>query len=49
VRISLMGLSVSHYEALHDTLGDIVASTAMLGLTVGISLWGVKGDAVSWN
>jgi exosortase/archaeosortase family protein len=49
VRISLMGLSVSHYEAIHDSLGDIIANTAMLGFTVGISLWGVRDDAAFWG
>ena len=49
VRISLMGLSVSHYEAIHDALGDAIANTAMTGLTVGISLWAVRGDAISWD
>jgi exosortase/archaeosortase family protein len=47
VRISLMGLDVSHYDAIHGTLGDVIANTAILGLTVTISLWGVRGEAFS--
>ncbi len=47
LRISLMGLSVSHYQAIHDAAGDLIANTTILGLTVGICLWGVRtGRAV---
>jgi exosortase/archaeosortase family protein len=46
LRMSLMGLSVSHYDAIHDALGDFIVNSALLGLTVGISLWGVRGDVI---
>ena len=47
LRISLMGLSQSYYTAIHDTfLGNLVPNIATLGLTVGISFWGIRRDAL---
>jgi hypothetical protein len=37
-RISLMGVSHRHYEAIHSQWGDLVTSTVMLGLMIGISV-----------
>jgi hypothetical protein len=37
-RITLMGVSHSHYEAIHSQWGDLVTSTVMLGLMIGISV-----------
>ncbi|WP_407180087.1 hypothetical protein [Bradyrhizobium sp. STM 3562] len=48
LRLSVMGLSLSHYDALHDPLGESIVNIATLGLIVGISFWGVKDDAISW-
>jgi hypothetical protein len=44
VRVSLMGLSSFHYEAVHSATGNIVANGATLGLTIGICLWGMRTD-----
>jgi hypothetical protein len=46
-RMCLMGLSGSHYDAIHGTLGDTVANLIMLGLTVGISMLGVRRELFS--
>jgi hypothetical protein len=46
-RISLMGLSGSHYDAIHDTWGDTVANVIICGLMVGISLVGVRRELFS--
>jgi exosortase/archaeosortase family protein len=46
-RISLMGLSQSHYEAVHNPWSDAVANLLTLGLTVGFCLVGVKRDFFS--
>jgi exosortase/archaeosortase family protein len=37
-RITLMGVSHSHYEAIHSQWGDLVTSTVMLCLMIGISV-----------
>jgi hypothetical protein len=46
-RISLMGLSLSHYEAIHGQWGDTFANVIILGLMVSISLLGVKRELFS--
>lgn len=46
-RITLMGLSLSHYDAIHSPLGDIIVNVITLSLAAGISILGVKRDAFS--
>ena len=46
-RISVMGLSLSHYDAIHGQWGDTFANMVILCLTVGISLLGVRRDLLS--
>jgi hypothetical protein len=46
-RLSLMGLSVTYYDAIHGSWGDLVANINILGLTVGISVLGVRREAFS--
>jgi hypothetical protein len=43
-RISLMGLSRSHYEAIHSQWGDLVTNTIMLVLMVGVSVFGARRE-----
>jgi exosortase/archaeosortase family protein len=43
-RISFMGLSQWHYEALHTPWGDAVSGATMLGLIVGICVLGVRRE-----
>ena len=45
IRISLMGLSTTHYENLHTPLGETVSNIVLLILIVGISILGVRRDA----
>jgi exosortase/archaeosortase family protein len=45
-RISLMGLSQTHYESVHNSWGNAVVSLLTLGVTVGFCLVGVKRDFV---
>ena len=46
-RISLMGLSHSHYDAIHNTEGNIVANAITLGLMVLICMLGVRREVFS--
>jgi len=46
-RISLMGLSRGHYEAIHGQWGDLVTSSVMLGLMVGFSVLGARRELFS--
>jgi hypothetical protein len=46
-RISLMGLSRSHHEAIHSESGDLVANSVMLILMVGFSLLGARRELFS--
>jgi exosortase/archaeosortase family protein len=46
-RLSLMGLSVWHYQAAHNQWGDMLANTLILGLAVGISMLGVRRELFS--
>src|SRR5262249_38630440 len=41
-RISLMGVSRSHYEAIHSQWGDLVTNSVMLALMVGFSMLGAR-------
>jgi len=43
-RISLMGVSHSHYDAIHSDLGDLVVNSVMLALMVGFSLLGARRE-----
>lgn len=46
-RMSLMGLSRTHYDAIHSHLGDEIAGTIILIFTVGISVLGVRREVFS--
>ena len=46
-RISLMGVSRSHYEAIHSQWGDLVTNSIMLGLMVGFSVLGARRELFS--
>jgi hypothetical protein len=46
-RISLMGLSRSHYEAIHNQWGDLVTNSVMLGLMIGFSVIGARRELFS--
>ena len=46
-RVSLMGLSNSHYDAIHSAWGEALVNVIILGLTVGISLLGVRRELFS--
>jgi hypothetical protein len=46
-RISLMGVSRGHYEAIHSQWGDFVVSSIMLGLMVGFSVLGARRELFS--
>ena len=43
-RISLMGLSQTHYEAVHNQWGNAIANLLIVGLTVGFCLLGVRRE-----
>jgi exosortase/archaeosortase family protein len=47
LRISIMGLSVSDYNAVHDGMGSFVVNTVVVGLIVGICLAGTRKDVLS--
>jgi hypothetical protein len=46
-RISLMGVSRSHYEAIHGQWGDLVTNSVMLALMVGFSVVGARRELFS--
>jgi hypothetical protein len=46
-RISLMGLSLSHYEYIHSTWGDLVTNSIMLALMVAVTVLGARRDIFS--
>jgi hypothetical protein len=46
-RISLMGVSQSHYKAIHSQMGDLVVNSLMLLLMVGFSLLGARREIFS--
>src|SRR5271166_1272818 len=43
-RICLMGLSQSHYHAIHSQWGDMVTNSIMLALMVGLSVLGARRE-----
>jgi hypothetical protein len=43
-RISLMGLSHRHYEAIHSTWGDMITNSIMLALMVGVTVLGARRE-----
>jgi len=46
-RISLMGLSHSHYEYIHSTWGDFVTNSIMLALMVAVTVLGARREIFS--
>jgi exosortase/archaeosortase family protein len=46
-RISLMGLSQMHYQAVHNQWVDVLANLLILGSTVGFCLLGVRRELFS--
>jgi exosortase/archaeosortase family protein len=46
-RISLMGLSQTHYETVHSQLGSVVANLVTFGLIAGFCLFGIKSVGAS--
>lgn len=44
IRISMMGLSEAHYEMIHSTWGNFVASTVTLCLVIGFCMIGVRRE-----
>jgi hypothetical protein len=47
VRISLMGLSLSRYNEIHNPWGDAVVNMIILGLTIGVCALGVRRELFS--
>ena len=43
-RVSLMGLSLAYYSAIHNVLGDMITNAIIFGLTVGISVLGLRRE-----
>jgi hypothetical protein len=43
-RLSLMGISLRHYEAIHSQLGDAVTDASILTLTLGWSFLGARRE-----
>jgi hypothetical protein len=43
-RMSLMGISVRHYEAIHSQIGDAVADALILIVTLGWSFLGARRE-----
>jgi hypothetical protein len=46
-RISLMGLSRAHYEAIHNEWGDLITNSVMLVLMIGFSVLGCRREIFS--
>jgi hypothetical protein len=46
-RISLMALSIPYYHAIHSTYGDMIINAIIFGLTVGISVLGLRREIFS--
>jgi hypothetical protein len=46
-RMSLMGISLQHYEAIHSQIGDSVAGALILAVTLGWSLLGARRELFS--
>jgi hypothetical protein len=47
IRISLMGLSEMHYQAIHNHWADTIANVIIVGLTIGCCLLGSKRELFS--
>jgi len=47
IRLSLMGLSVGYYTAIHSPWGDTVVNLILLSLAAGISLVGTRNELFS--
>ena len=46
-RLSLMGLSIWHFENIHSSTGDMIANLTMFALSVGFSMLGVRRELFS--
>jgi hypothetical protein len=46
-RMSLMGISLGHYEAIHSQIGDFVANALILAVTLGWSILGARRELFS--
>jgi len=46
-RISIMGMSRGHYEAIHSPWGDLITNSIMLVLMVGVSVMGARREIFS--
>jgi exosortase/archaeosortase family protein len=47
IRISVMGLDLSYYYAIHNVVGDTITNAIIFGLTVGISVLGFRREIFS--
>jgi len=47
IRLSLMGLNVAYYTAIHNQWGDTFVNLIALSLAVGISTVGVRHELFS--
>jgi len=48
-RISLMGISLQYYEAIHSQIGDVLTNVVILIVTLGWSFLGVRRELFSHN
>jgi hypothetical protein len=46
-RMSLMGLSLSHYSAIHSPFGDMIVNFIIFGITIGICVIGLRREVFS--
>ena len=46
-RLSVMGISLGHYEAIHNQIGSAVTDVMILTLTLGWSFLGVRRELFS--
>jgi hypothetical protein len=46
-RMSLMGLSLQHYEAIHNQIGDSIVGALILAVTLGWSVLGARREVFS--
>jgi uncharacterized iron-regulated membrane protein len=44
IRMAMMGISESHYVMIHGTVGSTITSWMIVGVTVGLCLWGTRSD-----
>ncbi len=47
IRITLMGVSLSYYAAIHSPMGDTVVNIILLSLSIGICMLGVRRELFS--